>query len=29
MFDRHLRRLPQPLLDSASSRYPEVTIVAK
>lgn len=29
MFDRHLRHLPQPLLDSASSRYPEVIIVAK
>ena len=29
MFDRHLRHLPQPLLDSASSRYPEVTIVAR
>jgi hypothetical protein len=29
MFDRHLRHIPQPLLDSASSCYPEVAIVAK
>ncbi|GIH19585.1 esterase [Rugosimonospora africana] len=29
MFDRHLRHIPQHLLDSASSCYPEVTIVAK
>lgn len=29
VFDRHLRHLPQPLLNSASSRYPEVTIAAK
>jgi dienelactone hydrolase len=28
MFDRHLRHIPQPLLDSASSCYPEVAIVA-
>lgn len=29
MFDRHLRHIPQPLLDSASSCFPEVAIVAK
>jgi dienelactone hydrolase len=29
MFDRHLRHIPQPLLDSPSTRYPEVAIVAK
>ena len=29
MFDRHLRHVPQPLLNSASSCYPEVAIVAK
>ena len=29
MFDRHLRHIPQPLLDSASSCYPEVAIVSK
>jgi hypothetical protein len=29
MFDQHLRHIPQPLLDSASSCYPEVAIVAK
>jgi hypothetical protein len=29
MFDRHLRHIPQPLLDSASSCYPEVAIAAK
>lgn len=28
MFDEHLRHIPQPLLDSASSCYPEVDIVA-
>jgi predicted dienelactone hydrolase len=29
MFDRNLRHIPQPLLDAASSRYPEVTIAAR
>jgi dienelactone hydrolase len=29
MFDRHLRHIPQPLLDNASSCYPEVTIAAR
>jgi predicted dienelactone hydrolase len=29
LFDRHLRHIPQPLLDSASPCYPEVAIVAK
>lgn len=29
MFDLHLRHIPQPLLGSASSCYPEVAIVAK
>jgi hypothetical protein len=29
MFDQHLRHIPQRLLDSASSCYPEVTIAAK
>lgn len=29
MFDLHLRHIPQPLLDSASACYPEVTIAAK
>jgi len=28
MFDRHLRHRPEPLLDRASARYPEVTIAA-
>ncbi|MFE2754604.1 alpha/beta hydrolase family protein [Actinosynnema sp. NPDC059335] len=27
-FDRHLRGVPQPLLDRASARYPEVSVVA-
>lgn len=29
MFDRHLRHRPQPLLERASHRYPEVTIEAR
>ena len=29
MFDRHLRHRPQPLLNTASPRYPEVTIAAR
>ncbi|GIH20537.1 hypothetical protein [Rugosimonospora africana] len=29
MFDRHLRHIPQHLLGSASSCYPEVAIVAQ
>jgi hypothetical protein len=29
MFDQHLRHIPQPLLNSASSCFPEVTLAAK
>jgi len=29
MFDQHLRHTRQPLLDSASSCYPQVTVVAR
>jgi dienelactone hydrolase len=29
MFDKHLRHRPQPLLDTVSARYPEVTVAAR